>query len=589
MGVFDAASLCIVLGSASPGAVSAVEKLEDAAGSEQHEVRMKAERLRTVVAYKQDNQETALRVAVGFFERRFVMEVGNPPEWLREVRFGKLTQCRVRGSWVPPALAEDKRVVRAIAQAPNQNMLGTETVNGILSHAWKRVFLRSWAGIVLQAACLMAAVHASYSFRQTPKEQPSMATRVTLLASVILRVVQEVAELHRSCLEVFRKPTNGWAWHGFRLVEGVLAYVFQLANLVDMSVIALRVVGTVKILGSSDDTASKGLVAAFCVQQWLTFLYSLRVTNAVGHRLLPILWAIRNTVVFGVVCAICFMASTNAYYVIGARPASDSEPSPIYAAVLAIYRLGILGDFDIFHLEGSDPTMVPASDPSDLGSLAPEDPEPSEDVVVVHLFFYITSLGMTVILMNLFIGVLGQNYEIYEDQSALLFARERAKVIVELDTLNDLLRSFWGCLCSCFRRRPRVAPWGCLCSCFRRRPRVALLNPEQTNGILPFNPEQTNGVLPFNPEQDKRRLLIIKRVTPEPDEERSLRTVFERELRELKEAHKADLKDLQDKADLKDLQSKADRKTDLKELHVALKAELDDLRAALRPVPSLSC
>ena len=43
------------------------------------------------------------------------------------------------------------------------------------------------------------------------------------------------------------------------------------------------------------------------------------------------------------------------------------------------------------------------------------------------------SIGMTVVLMNLFVGVLGQNYEIYEDQSVALFACERAKSIVELD------------------------------------------------------------------------------------------------------------------------------------------------------------
>ena len=381
------------------------------------------------------------------------------------LRYGPLVQCDVKESWVSPEVSKDPRVARAIAQAPNQDMLGTDTVNGILHRAWQRAFWKSWMLIFLQAACLVAVVNASYSFRKSrecrhvegepgcrcarafddPTEQPqcrdilysrqepSVPWQAILYFSAALPVVQELADIRSTCRA-----------DGFQ--KGMLQHVTAPANWLDLMVIALRVAGTWAILGSSHSTEIKGLVAGFCAQQWLTFLYGLRLLSSVGKRLLPIIWAARKTVVFALVVAMCLMAGTNAYYVIGARQESDSEKWPPYAAFLAIYRLGILGDFDIFHLEGSDPVMVPDRD----WTLNPEDPEPSVDFRVVHACFYFMSIGMTVVLMNLFIGVLGQNYDLYESESLSLFACERAKVIVEHDNLFDLVASPLKCFCPSF-------------------------------------------------------------------------------------------------------------------------------------------
>ena len=52
--------------------------------------------------------------------------------------------------------------------------------------------------------------------------------------------------------------------------------------------------------------------------------------------------------------------------------------------------------------------------------------------VWAHALFYVTGIGITVLLMNLFIGVLGNNFELYQDRSDILFQRARAKILLEL-------------------------------------------------------------------------------------------------------------------------------------------------------------
>ena len=50
----------------------------------------------------------------------------------------------------------------------------------------------------------------------------------------------------------------------------------------------------------------------------------------------------------------------------------------------------------------------------------PQDPEPGKDYIYVHLMFFVASIGLAVLLMNIFIAVLGQNLELFQDQAAQL-------------------------------------------------------------------------------------------------------------------------------------------------------------------------
>ena len=58
----------------------------------------------------------------------------------------------------------------------------------------------------------------------------------------------------------------------------------------------------------------------------------------------------------------------------------------------------------------------------------------TKDHIVVHSVFYFVSVSLTVVLMNLFIGVLGQTFELYQSQAECLFVRQRACVMVNVYT-----------------------------------------------------------------------------------------------------------------------------------------------------------
>ena len=68
--------------------------------------------------------------------------------------------------------------------------------------------------------------------------------------------------------------------------------------------------------------------------------------------------------------------------------------------------------------------------------------------VFAHGLFYCTGIGVTILLMNLLVGVLGQNYDLYQDRNVILFQRARAKMLLEFQSrpwkylLSRLFRLF---------------------------------------------------------------------------------------------------------------------------------------------------
>ena len=117
-------------------------------------------------------------------------------------------------------------------------------------------------------------------------------------------------------------------------------------------------------------------------------------------------------------------AATHAYYTLCLR----SEPTPFIAAALQIARLGLLGDFDLFEFEGVDTvyTKSPGTE-----TWEPEDPAPSASYYYALILFSVVGFFFTVLLMNLFIGVLSSAYDIEEDRAAAVYTRELALTSVK--------------------------------------------------------------------------------------------------------------------------------------------------------------
>ena len=180
-------------------------------------------------------------------------------------------------------------------------------------------------------------------------------------------------------------------------------------------------------LSIGSDELEKPWMAVFAAAAWLRLLYSLRAETWMGPRLLPILSAVKDTFAFFLLMVICIASAAHAYYNLQVR----EEPTPTYAALMQVVRFGIFGDFDLFEFEGLDPTYR-LKDDGNNNEWEPIDPSPGPDYFSVHVLFYVTGVGITVLLMNVLIGVLSSNYERYEAQSVGQFFRARVKMLVEL-------------------------------------------------------------------------------------------------------------------------------------------------------------
>ena len=75
-------------------------------------------------------------------------------------------------------------------------------------------------------------------------------------------------------------------------------------------------------------------------------------------------------------------------------------PSPFYAAFLTAYRLAVLGDFDMFELEGLD-THFKGNGADEMW---PEDPEMSSLYEPVHAWFYVVTFAIGLFLFNILVS-----------------------------------------------------------------------------------------------------------------------------------------------------------------------------------------
>jgi len=311
------------------------------------------------------------------------------------------------------------------------------------------------------------------------------------------------------------------ALHAKRLVEEVVqclqrswslgfgAYFFQVETAVDWAFLLTGAAGIAMLAASPDAAIAepklKACTALMCAQSWLRLLYSLRSLRAVGPRLLPIFRAVRDTGVFCLVMLCSLAAATHAYYVIGVR----DKPEHLYAALMQVVRLGIFADFDLIEFEGLDTQYVQEGDK--MSAWVPEDPEPSADYFAVHTLFYVIGIGIAVVLMNLYIGVLSQNQDLYQEMSTSLFLRSRAMMIMNFHARpwRGLMRTALGC-------------WGG--SCFA----ICCGGVASSKPLFGAAAAAAAAVKRSRP----RWLWVIKREKPSVDQMRSLRSAFNAALEE---------------------------------------------------------
>lgn len=170
--------------------------------------------------------------------------------------------------------------------------------------------------------------------------------------------------------------------------------------------------------------------------------------------MLPILTAMANIGPFLAVVLCPLGGFAHAYYGMGLHRSS------IVQTFMIVYRLGFVGDFDGAEMENVDEYTQHKGDSWSLKT----------DKTVwwgfVQFFILVTTLVLTIAMMNIFIGVLGQSYSEALQASEALFWRARAQIVLDENAKREgyaKLGSIIGAMGKKICPRPLRNVFCCLC------------------------------------------------------------------------------------------------------------------------------
>lgn len=387
------------------------------------------------------------------------------PEWAADV-YGKLVHselqweaCMPRGlgrfmrpaQKVPVALhacyvdekvCGHRDVLEVLSGTRNMQLLSTPFVEAAIRHIWKDYKVYAFTDIILNVVFLAVALYASKLIQADEWDALNNAwVTMSLGCAVGKRCIEEASQLYSFC-RVTSLPVAGLTSVKevafAMLVQYLCAYMKY--SLADGIILFISLKGLFSLSADDFSDQDRFWLALWFASLWLRVVFSLRVVESVGTRFLPIFRAVQSAGSFFLVVGFFFLACVHAYYMLGVR----IEPSPSYAAFLQVFRLGFLGDFDMFEFEGVDPTYVKRGD-GDIWE--PEDPSPSPRYAFTHAIFFIVSMGITLLLMNLLVGVLGAAYDVEEERAPQIYLQNLAMYVKNARCLP------WVTLC-CPKKSP---------------------------------------------------------------------------------------------------------------------------------------
>lgn len=187
--------------------------------------------------------------------------------------------------------------------------------------------------------------------------------------------------------------------------------------------------------------------------KWFQFCISVLASEFFGLTVLPAFYAMTSpeSVRFLVFHILVLVSVTHAYYSLPLG-SDDYEADTthlfgmLFVSFVRMFRLCVLGDFDLWELEGVDPVVnftegmiegVAALDePADIYQSG-GDKQPIHGAI--RGFFMIAVIFTAVMMMNMYIGILGKEYDNFSDKKVQMYAHQKAKFTVRY----LLRRRFW--------------------------------------------------------------------------------------------------------------------------------------------------
>ncbi|CAE7522868.1 unnamed protein product [Symbiodinium sp. CCMP2592] len=426
------------------------------------------ERMRTVLCdYAWDRQEVQsflLRGRPAFRKSIFKDDRAKKPEdvdgfnlsW-HNMPYAPEVQVSLRSLPIAAPLACKPSVLAALAETANEETLQTDAVEAITAAAWLQLRVATGVDNFLNCVALGCLCLVTWACRKGDLDaQPALWVLAMIQFKEGVELISQLGFFCWSCLPCTRKnaQSNGHVdrvnGEDMKLLgDEDISFVQPAPSLETLVDLFFLVAGSFAIYRQMDICSVGELepifLPGFCSMYWLRLMYSLRGERWLGPYLLPILSAVRDTGAFFFVTSLCVASATHAYVIMNPR---GEDEYPIYSSFLHTVRLAIFGDFDLFEYQGQDTTFQLVD-----GEWAPKDPSPKavgEDPVspyrpyiYLQLCFFGTGIGITVLLMNLLIAILSQNYEMQQDRAQGLFVQARARMLLEVQRRPWMMVARW--------------------------------------------------------------------------------------------------------------------------------------------------
>ncbi|CAE7250931.1 Ank3 [Symbiodinium necroappetens] len=356
---------------------------------------------------------------------------------LQNLQYAPKVQVSLRTLPIQAPLACRPGVLRALAETANDETLASDTVEAITAAAWLQLRAVTAIDVCLDAMAVACLCSVTISCRTGGDGRAQLP-----FFFLILIQVKEATEWIVHFFYVFGGFFANLVSHNFLMTtvesedweDSISAQGAEVLE--TFADLLFLVVGWLAIASQmhlcSENKMDKVWMPWFCSMYWLRFVYSLRGERWLGIYLLPILSAVRDTWAFFFVTFLCVGGATHAYVILGPR---GEDPLPIYSALTHTVRLAIFGDFDLFEYQGQDTNYALNTETNEW---EPKDPSPRDlgadwfwSYSYLQLFFFITGMGITVLLMNLLIGILSTNYDTHQGRAQILFVQARACMLLE--------------------------------------------------------------------------------------------------------------------------------------------------------------
>jgi hypothetical protein len=353
-------------------------------------------------------------------------------------------------------------VLQAIASTPRFEALRTQAAKAIVHSAWPKVRCRyhlDFVLVLLEAMALLWFTTSRIShFLETedkrlnelpePVEIEGFAIPMpnaiqTALTWEDCQSISFFILFVSVCKKILEEIICVCRWRKY----GMLSDYFHKAKICHtlfrwLGIVIILMVLVCSLSAPREEIALRMLLGAGGICTWMEVLFHFRAHQVLGPKILPILRVFSDVWGFTLVMFFMILAFLHSTFALSHRALLD--------VAMSTFRMALLGDFDIAeHVLGVEDVLGDETNREPVGWSGYQ-----------HLFFMFTTFMLTVVMTNLFIGVICNSYDIHQNEAVELFIQARAEMTLDymlLPGLSDLRKCF-----SSGVRRFRSARSACL-------------------------------------------------------------------------------------------------------------------------------